>query len=307
MPVSGRLNHHPDAAGAASAFSGVEVPPGRQVRQRKRREQIRRQLAADGFARTDDLASRLQVSVMTIHRDLESLERQGWLRRVRGGATAQPSSSYHGDVRHRMASAIQEKRAIAKEAEKLVHPGQAIVLDDSTTALQLASSLPSYGPITVITNFLPVVKVLAGEPGTDLVGLGGEYYPAYDAFFGRQTVQNMSVLRGDTLFMSTTAITNGRCYHLSQETLNVKLAMMAGAERRILLVDHTKFDRNAVHELGSLTEFDLVITDGGVSPDAIAMIQDTGVPLQIAPVAQEPEPPAEPAPDGCGRAGRASP
>lgn len=291
--MSGRLNHH---SGADDAPGGVDGPPGRQVRQRERRERIRRLVVADGFVRTDELASRLQVSVMTIHRDLGSLERQGWLRRVRGGATAQPSSSYHGDVRHRMTSALPEKRAIAEEAEKLVRPGQAIVLDDSTTALQLASRLPSHGPLTVITNFLSVVRVLAGEPGTDLVSLGGEYYPAYDAFFGRQTVQNMSTLRGDTLFMSTTAITNGRCYHVSQETLNVKLAMMTGAERRILLVDHTKFDRNAVHELGSLTEFDLVITDSGASPEAIAMIKETGVPLQLAPPAQNPAPPLDPAP-----------
>lgn len=258
-------------------------PSGRQGQQRKRREAIRHKVVADGFVRIDELASSLGVSVMTIHRDLESLERQGWLRRVRGGATAQPSASYHGDVRHRMTSAIEEKRAIARAAESLLRPGQAIVLDDSTTALQLAPALPAHGPLTVITNFLSVIKVLAGEPGIDLVGLGGEYYPAYDAFFGRQTVQNMSTLRGDTLFMSTTAIADGRCYHLSQETIHVKRALMEGVQRRVLLVDHGKFTRNAVHELGSLTEFDLVITDDATPSDALAMLKKTEVPLQVVP------------------------
>lgn len=262
----------------------VGVSPPRQRQQRKRQEQIRQQLTADSFVRMDGLAKQFQISVMTIHRDLESLERQGWLRRVRGGATAQPSALYHGDVRHRLSTAIDENAAIARVAEELVQPGQAIVLDDSTTALRLASMLPSHAPLTVITSFLSVIKVLAGEPGIDLVSLGGEYYPAYDAFFGIQTAEHMRGLRGDTVFMSTTAITGGRCYHLSPTTIQVKRALMVGVAQRVLLVDHTKLSRNAVHELGSLGEFDLVIVDSHTPPAAIAMVREAGVPLRIASV-----------------------
>lgn len=233
--------------------------------------------------RIPELAEELQVSVMTIHRDLEALESQGWLRRVRGGATAQPSAVYHGDVRHRLSTSVEQKAAIAAVAEGLVEPGQAIVIDDSTTALALAGQLPAHGPLTVITNFLSAVRMLAGEPGIDLVCLGGEYYPAYDSFFGLQTVKNMQGLRGDVLFMSTTAITGGSCYHLSQETIQVKRALMANVARRVLLVDHTKFTRNAVHELGKLSEFDDVIVDDDTPPPALASIRESGAELRVAP------------------------
>lgn len=274
-----------ESSGSRVEVREDEVSSGRQGQQRKRRDRIRQQVIDDSFVRINELADQFQVSVMTIHRDLEALERQGWLRRVRGGATAQPSAVYHGDVRHRVSTAVAEKVAIARAAEELVEPGQAIVLDDSTTALHLASALPSHGPLTVVTNFLSVIKVLAGEPGIDLVSLGGEYYPAYDSFLGMRTVENMRGLRGDVLFMSTTAITDGHCYHLSQETIQVKRALMAGVARRVLLVDHNKFSRNAVHELSSLTEFDLVIVDSGAPPAAIAMIRASGTPHRVAPVA----------------------
>lgn len=277
MTVTTSTNPHASAVDAHAIQA-----PERNKQQRKRQEEIRQRVIADSFVRINDLAEDFHVSVMTIHRDLETLERQGWLRRFRGGATAQPSASYHGDVRHRLSTAPDEKRAIARTAGELVEPGQAIVLDDSTTALQVASLLPSRGPLTIITNFLSVVKVLAGEPGIDLVCLGGEYYPAYDSFFGLQTVQNMKSLRGDILFMSTTAITAGGCYHLSQETVQVKRALMAGVARRVLLVDHSKFDRNAVHELGRLSEFDLVIVDDATPTSAFDAIHEAGVEVRVA-------------------------
>lgn len=254
----------------------------RNKQRRRRQEYIRQRVIEDSFVRIPELADEFQVSVMTIHRDLEALESQGWLRRVRGGATARPSALYHGDVRHRMSTATEEKAAVARHGLALVKPGQAIVLDDSTTALHLASMLPARGPLTVITNFLSVVKVLAGEPGIDLVCLGGEYYPAYDSFFGRQTVQNMEGLRGDILFMSTTAITSGACYHLSQETIQVKRALMAGVMRRVLLVDHSKFTRNAVHQLGRLDEFDKVIVDDGTPAATVTSLRASGIDVEVA-------------------------
>lgn len=256
--------------------------PERHTQQRKRQDRIRERVVGDGFVRIPELAEHFGVSVMTIHRDLEALERQGWLRRIRGGATAQPSALYHGDIRHRTATATTQKATIAAAAEQFIEPGQAIVIDDSTTALRLVERLPALGPLTVITNFLSAVKTLAGEPGIDLVCLGGEYYPAYDSFFGMQTVSTMNSLRGDTLFMSTTAITDGRCYHLSQETIQVKRALMAGVSRRILMVDHTKFSRNAVHELGRLSEFDVLIVDADIAEADLDMVRRAGVQVVVA-------------------------
>ena len=90
------------------------------------------------FVAVKDLARMFDVSVMTIHRDLDELEVQGILRKVRGGATPQPSSIFESNARYRVTVARAEKQALAKFALTLIEPGHAVVVDDSTTGLTLA-------------------------------------------------------------------------------------------------------------------------------------------------------------------------
>lgn len=249
--------------------------------QRARQEHIRHHVAAHGSARIQDLVETFGVSSMTIHRDLDVLQSQGWLRKVRGGATAEPSALFHGDFGHRSNAMRPAKQAIAEAAVDLVRPGQAVILDDSTTSLALAELLPGRLPVTVVTNFLATIKLLAGQPGIDLVGLGGAYYPAYDAFLGMRTLEAIHPIKADLLFMSTTAVTDGVCYHTSTDTIQVKRALMAAAAERILLVDHTKFARRALNELCPLTAFDAVFVDSGLAPDVVADLTAQGVPVRV--------------------------
>lgn len=247
---------------------------------RERRDQIRQRVVAEGFARMEDLAEAFGVSLMTVHRDLDVLQSEGWLRKVRGGATAQPSALYHGDVRHRVQAMADAKRRLAEEAVTLVEPGASVMIDESTTGLAVAGLLPARGPLTVISNFLAVVNLLSGEASVDLISLGGAYYPAYDAFLGMRTTEAIRSLHADVLFMSTTAITNGHCYHQSQETVAVKRALMESADQRVLLIDHSKFAKRGLHRLAPLTDFDLVIVDQE-SPD-LDPLRAAGVPLRVA-------------------------
>jgi DeoR/GlpR family transcriptional regulator of sugar metabolism len=229
-----------------------------------RREQIRSRVVDEGFVRIEQLAADLGVTPMTIRRDLDFLQSKGWLRKVRGGATAQPSTAFHGDVHHRMQAMAPEKESLARAALPLVKTGQSILLDESTTALALARLLPGLAPLTVITHFEPVIRELAGRTGIDLISLGGDYYPAYDAFLGIRTVDAIAGLHADVLFASTTAITRGNCYHQSPETVAVKRALMEACDRRVLLVDHTKFQRRGLYQLAPVAAFDLVIVDPGI-------------------------------------------
>jgi DeoR/GlpR family transcriptional regulator of sugar metabolism len=249
---------------------------------RDRRRQIRTRVSQDGYVRIEDLAEQHDVSVMTVHRDLDLLSSQGWLRKIRGGATSQPSAFHHGDVDHRAKTMAGAKRELAEAALNLVSPGNSVMLDDSTTCLALAERLPSKEPLTVITNFLAAIKVLAGEPGIDLVALGGAYFPAYDAFLGLRTCEAIESLRTDILFMSTTAISEGYCYHQSQETVPVKRALMKAAAKTVLLLDHSKFTKHGLYQLGPLTAFDLVIVDSGTNETQRNSLRSSGVELFVA-------------------------
>ncbi|MGP4015579.1 DeoR/GlpR family DNA-binding transcription regulator [Saccharopolyspora sp. 5N708] len=248
----------------------------------QRREQIRQKVLASGFVHIDGLATEHGVSGMTIHRDLDVLEKQGWLRKVRGGATSTPTALLETSVRARIADAAEEKANIAKYAVRFVSPGQVVALDDSTSALAVAELLASRGPLTVMTNFLSVINLLSGEPGLHLIGLGGDYQASYDAFLGLHTANMARTMRSDVLFMSTTAVVGGHCLHRSQETIQVKRALMETAGKRVLLLDHAKFDRRAVHELAPLTEFDVVVVDAGTPKPLRDELRNSGVALEVA-------------------------
>ncbi|MER5387870.1 DeoR/GlpR family DNA-binding transcription regulator [Saccharopolyspora sp. NPDC002686] len=255
---------------------------GTPVSQQGRREEIRQEVLASGFVRIEELAAKHGVSGMTIHRDLDVLEQQGWLRKVRGGATSTPTALLETSVRARIADAAEDKARIAEHAARLVTPGQVVALDDSTSALAVAERLPALAPLTVVTNFLSVINLLSGEPGLHLIGLGGDYQPSYDAFLGLHTAKLARTMRSDVLFMSTTAVVDGHCLHRSQETIQVKRALMETTGKRVLLLDHSKFDRRAVHELAPLTEFDLVIVDAGTPAPLLDELRAAGVALEVA-------------------------
>ncbi|MDI3417595.1 DeoR/GlpR family DNA-binding transcription regulator [Streptomyces luteolus] len=257
--------------------NGTSGPVG----QRERQQLIRDRVVREGFVRADSLAEQFGVSLMTVHRDLDALQSQGWLRKVRGGATALPSAVFHGDVSQRMAAMADVKQKLAAAALELITPGQTVMIDESTTCLSLAHRLAERAPLTVITNSVPVIKLVAGQPGISLYALGGTFYPAYEAFLGLHTAEAAGSVRADTLFMSTTAISHGRCYHQSQETVHVKRALIESAVRRVLLVDHTKFARQGLHTLTPLTTFDSVIVDDGLPTEEQRRIRDLGVTLKI--------------------------
>lgn len=248
----------------------------------ERRDEIRRRVVEEGYARIDDLARAFGVSVMTVHRDLDVLAHEGWLTKIRGGATANPSALVEAGVRKRSAVLRSEKAAIGARAAQLLRPGQTVFVDDSTTALSLLPYLEAVGPITVATNFLPVVSALSTAAQVEVIVLGGRYHPLQEACFGLQTCEAIRQLRADLLFMSTTAVHSGSCYHRSEVTVMVKRAYMQCATRTVLLVDHAKFGRPAPHLLCPLSAFDVVITDTGIHPDDLAELRDIPALVEVA-------------------------
>jgi DeoR/GlpR family transcriptional regulator of sugar metabolism len=261
--------------------SGGEDAP-RPLGSTERRELIRDEVVATGTVRIDELARRFGVTVMTIHRDLNVLEGEGWVRKVRGGAVADPSATIDTSVRYRMTAMVREKQEIARHALRHVHRGEALIVDDSTTAFRLAELLPRRTPLTVITNLVPAITALGGEPGIELIALGGVYSPVYEAFHGLHTRQAATRLRADVAFMSTTALMEGFLYHKSEETVLIRRTLMEAAARRVLLVDHSKLARRAVHQLASLSEFDLVIVDAAIGERDLAALRERGVAVEVA-------------------------
>lgn len=247
----------------------TDPPPGdsRQSRQYARQRAIQEAVMAEGAVRIEQLAERFDISVMTVHRDLDELEGRGLLRKTRGVATATATSLVESSDVYRAGRQTAEKEALAHAALDLIEPGQALFLDDSTTVLHLARRLGARAPLTVITNVLTLMNELNGVRGVTLLALGGRYYNWCSAFMGRMTVEAIRELRADAFIMSTAAITDDTAFFQALETIDVKRAMFDAARSRILLADHTKFEQHALHALAHLTEFDVVVVDDR-TPDA---------------------------------------
>jgi len=250
----------------------------------ERRQRIAEYVLGHESVAARDLAHRFDVSVMTVHRDLDELERRGVLRKSRGGATPQPSSLFESNVRYRLSHARAEKEALARFALGLLEPGQAILLDDATTTLALARLLPVLAPITVITNYLATIEVLRESVGVRLLALGGEYFPSHDSFVGVVCEAAIASLRSDVCLMSTSAVSGGVAYHQEQEIVAVKRAMLGAATKRILLIDHSKLGKTALHRLAPLADFDLVVVDAGVDEVGLRQLRDARVRFEVAPM-----------------------
>jgi DeoR/GlpR family transcriptional regulator of sugar metabolism len=247
-----------------------------------RRRAMAQAVFEQGAVRIEELAARFGVSLMTAHRDLDYLVVCGLLRKSRGMATAVATNLIESSDVYREGRQVAEKEALARAALKHVEPGQAIFMDDSTTVRHMAKGLASKTPLTVITNVLPLISDLTRITGISLVALGGNYYNWCSSFMGRSTTEEISRLRADAVFMSTAAIVDDICFHQYQETVDVKHAMLTSSARKILLADHTKFERRALHGLASLNDFDLVIVDAATPAETVAHLRGRGVEVQVA-------------------------
>lgn len=254
----------------------------RQSRQFARQRAITEAVVAEGAVRIEALAERFGISLMTIHRDLDELESRGILRKTRGVATATSTSLVESSDVYRVSRQSREKEALAVAALEFIEPGQAVIFDDSTTVLRMARHLPAKAPLTVITNVMTLMSEVRGMKGITLLGLGGQYYNWCSAFMGPMTTAAVANLRADTFIMSTSAITNDMAFHQFLETIETKRAMFAAAGRRILLADHTKFERQALHALAPLKDFDTVIVDDATPAEHVDRMRAGGIDVVVA-------------------------
>lgn len=253
-------------------------------RAEQRQEQISQVVLSSGSATAQELAATFGVSLNTVHRDLDELERQGIVRKFHGGVTAQPSGVFESNVAYRLKRMLPEKRAVARHAARFVEPGMSIMLDDSTTALQMTPLLSTVTPLQVVTNYLETMRRVAEIRGLSLMGLGGDYDPLHDSFLGVMCVQAIESIRVDAVFLSTSAVAGSDAFHQEQRIVATKRAMIDSAGKRYLLLDHSKLGRPALHRLVPLSAFDLVIVDSGASPAALAELEQQRVAYEVAPV-----------------------
>lgn len=255
-----------------------KYPQGPKARQLAIAEAVIR----NGTISVEELVSVTGVSAMTIYRDLVSLEERGVLQRHRGQVVAVASGLHEADAEFRLEQSSPEKQWVAAEGGRLVTSGSSIMLDDSTSCVCLLRSLPDLASLTVVTNSLLVANEVKDNHSTKLIMTGGEYQAWAHALMGPTVVKNIRSMHADFCFLSASGISGLSCFHPRREVAEVKEAMLESAEVKVLLLDHTKFNRKALFKFADLRDFTHVVIDEGAPAPLVASLRESGVPVTIA-------------------------
>jgi DeoR/GlpR family transcriptional regulator of sugar metabolism len=229
----------------------------------------------------DELVERLGVSRMTVHRDLDLLASRRLLRKQRGGASAESSLLFESNFHYRQEIYQAEKCALAHAAAQLVEPGDVVMIDDSTTTLQICDELDAIENVTVITNSLAVCEKLRNKPNARLVLAGGNYSDTLQGFYGLLCEQTLAKLRADWAFMSAPSVIGTSLYHQDQEVVRVKRAMMAAAERSAMVLVASKFKTRALTQFAELSEFDRIFIDRQLDAASAKTLQQSGIAFEF--------------------------
>ena len=233
-----------------------------------RRGELVRYIDSRDMAKIEDLAGAFGVSSMTIHRDLEVLSREGLIERVRGGARTHPQAFSELDVHVRRRRKVAEKQALAREASVLIHEGDIVGFDDSTTVGAMSDQIDARRPSAVITHSLGLMHSITRlHPEITLVGLGGQYYPETDSFLGGVVVEQIKRVSADVVFVSTTSLKNGALFHPDAEAALTKKALIGMGDRTVLLMDSTKFDARGLYHVVDLSVFDDIFVESTLAYD----------------------------------------
>jgi DeoR family transcriptional regulator of aga operon len=225
-----------------------------------------------------EICQTFSVSEATARRDLETLASNGKIQRVHGGAITLPQATSESPILQRQDEQSDEKSRIGKAAVSLLRDGETVFLGSGTTVLEIARNLRGHRKLTVITNSLPVVNVLAGFEEITVICLGGMLRDSELSFIGHITEQALAEVRADKVFIGTRAISleHGLTHEFLPETMTDRTILKSGKEI-IVVADHTKFGREAAVLLAPLEQIHTLVTDHAVSHDFTDSIQARGI------------------------------
>ena len=230
-------------------------------------------LAANEFVDLDTLCRELESSESTIRRDLSSLESQGVLRRVYGGAmTVQNSNSHLLDFIWQSTCMKEEKKRIAAVAAGLIEDGQTVILDGGSTVAAVAAELTGR-PLHVMTNSLAIADIFADARQIELTLTGGYLYPRLRTMLGPLCEHTLSAVSADVLIMGIGGVTESGFSNNNTLVVGSERKMIEVSRQVMIVTDHTKFGRRAMIPLAPLDVADLLVSDKDLASEYRQMLE----------------------------------
>lgn len=232
----------------------------------ERKNEILATLQKEQRVLVSELAKKYDVTEETIRRDLEKLERDGFVKKTYGGAVLNKNTNVDLPLRIREKTNRQQKQKVAEIAASLIDEGDSIMLDASSTSLMIAQKIKNMRKLTVITTSVEVLIELSQNEGISVISTGGNLKASSLSLVGRNTEESLSRFNVDLAFVSCKGIDRERGIMESNEMeAGVKLMMKKSAKQSVFVIDSSKFDKISFVKVMDFSKGDIVISD--VIPD----------------------------------------
>lgn len=235
-----------------------------------------------------ELAKTLNVSEMTIRRDLDLLRKNHVLERSYGYAALVEGGDGYScdgetyDLRRARIQNLNEKDRIAKFAASLVEPDDWIFLDNGTTVTRIVSYLPTEFEFTVLCYNFTILVELLKRPNIRVIFPGGYYHPEDYNFTSPEAVEFICRHRANKSFISASGIHRSlgiTC--INAHIVDNKRALIDSSANRIILADSSKFDLGKANHFAELSDMDMVVTDTKLTPEWRTFLEDTQTKLKL--------------------------
>ncbi|MBJ2174154.1 DeoR/GlpR transcriptional regulator [Aureibaculum sp. A20] len=229
-----------------------------------------------------DLCKQLNVSAVTIRKDLTLLEAKGLLFRTHGGASLENPYINEKEVNEKEKISVEEKNGIAQAAAKLIDENDSIMIASGTTVQALAKFITPKNKLTAITSSLHVVLHLIKHKNIEILQLGGYVRHSSASVIGSYAAQILENVSCSKLFLGVDGIDLD--YGLSTTSLEeaqLNKKMLISAQKTIVLADSSKFGKKSFAKICGIEQVDQIITDSGISSSLVKKLQERGIIVTI--------------------------
>ncbi|WP_258729860.1 DeoR/GlpR family DNA-binding transcription regulator [Bacillus atrophaeus] len=229
---------------------------------------------------TEQICSLLHISRDTARRDLVKLEEQQVIIRTRGGAILPSVHQKIKDYSGRMKTVSEEKSKIGRLAASLIHDGDRVILDASTT-VQACSEHLHVSDCIVITNSINQAELLSDKEGVEIHLLGGKLQKEHRFLYGASVIEKLASYHVDKALIGVVGISERGLTIAHEEDGMVKRKMIQQAKQVIALADHSKLGTTDFYQYAQLSEIDLLVTDRVPEQGFCDLLERNGVELLV--------------------------
>ena len=239
-------------------------------------------LRQKGIVIVSELSNLFSVTDETIRQDLRDLEKEGLLKKTYGGAVATDRVDLEISFKEREKEHRKEKEAIGRTAAKLINDKDNLMVDASTTALQVIKNIRTKKGLTVVTNSLAAALELTRGYEVTIILTGGIFHLKSFSYVGSLAEQAARSYNVDKFFLGVRGVTPAGLADTYEPEVEFKKVMIESAKEVILVVDSSKFDRVALINVAPLEAISKVITDKGIPSEYKKLFSERGIEMIIA-------------------------